>query len=114
MKPIDSGNETSTNNTNTTSSSSSGSSAYLKENIQNLFLPKALATFVSPTANGEWYVTQKAFRLPSNKRAQFYSLIVTATDQTGEIGELTFTVRTDVSQNKPFVDEDRVSVISNT
>lgn len=65
-------------------------------------------------AKGKWFKTSTAFRLPSNKRNPFYNLMIKATDATGETHDYTLTVKTAVNQNKPFVDEDRVSVISDT
>lgn len=52
--------------------------------------------------------------MPTNMRDSHYKLIVTATDKTGETGDLEFTVKTSVNANNPEIDDDRIYVTPRT
>lgn len=89
--------------------SGSGISSSLPLWMQNL-LPVAKASFSAPTSNGVWYRTTSPFHVPLNLKNTGYNLKVTATDQTGETGSLTFKVDASNSVNKPTIDSDRIYV----
>ena len=69
------------------------------KNIFNIIIPQVSAEFEAPASNSQWYKTTTPFVLPDDIGNSSYSLVITATDETGETGSLSFSVTVSGSQN---------------